>query len=107
MSRSSQLRLEIPLFILDDDPACAQTDPELFFPQDTEMWDGRLTSKYPNLAAAKKICDSCPLKLPCLEYALVNVEMGIWGGTTEEQRKLMKRGRGLKALRKSRTPELW
>ena len=85
-------RLEIPQFILDDDPACAQTDPEMFFPQESFDFMGRNISKYRDIAAAKKICETCPLKVPCLEYALINVEIGIWGGTTEEQRKLMRRG---------------
>lgn len=33
-------------------------------------------------------CLDCPERLPCLEYALVTREQyGIWGGTTEVQRK--------------------
>lgn len=99
-------RLEIPEFILDDNPACAQTDPELFFPQESFDFSGRNISKYIDIAAAKKICDSCPLKIPCLEYALRNTEIGIWGGTTEEQRKLMRRGR-MRAIRKTPSPEVW
>ena len=107
MSRAATLRVEMPLFILEGDPACAQTDPELFFPQESELWDGRLVSKYLNIAAAKSICQSCPLAVQCLEYALKNQEVGIWGGTTEDQRRYLKRGRGLHTTRKSRTPELW
>ena len=108
MSKSQKsYELRIPKFINDDDPACAQTDPELFFPQEGFDSAGRNISKYINLSAAKNICNSCPLKLPCLEYALRNVEIGIWGGTTEEQRKLMRKGTGKRAIYKSPAPEVW
>lgn len=108
MSKSQEsYDLRIPKFVKDDDPACSQTDPELFFPQEGVDSVGRNISKYINLSAAKKICDGCPLKLPCLEYALRNVEIGIWGGTTEEQRKLMRKGAGRRAINKSPAPELW
>lgn len=103
MSAAEHRRIDIiPRFVLKDNPACAETDPELFFPQETESWDGRILNKYTNLAAAKQICDSCPLKIDCLEYALKNVEVGIWGGTTEEQRGLIKRRAGIRSIRKSR-----
>lgn len=98
--------LQVPSFVKTDDPACAQTDPELFFPQEGLDFAGRNISKYVDIAAAKKICNSCPLKLPCLEYALMNVEIGIWGGTTEEQRKQMRKGSG-RAYRKSPAPDVW
>lgn len=33
------------------------------------------------------ICDSCPVKTECLNYAISNgIEYGIWGGMTERQR---------------------
>lgn len=78
--------LSIPRFILEDTPACAEADPELFFPQEVDMGFGKFSSSYTNIEAAKRICDSCPLKFKCLEYAMVNPQTGIWGGTTESQR---------------------
>lgn len=108
MSLAEHRRVDIvPRFVLKDSPACAETDPELFFPQETESWDGKFLSKYIDVAAAKKICSECPLKVDCLEYALVNVEAGIWGGTTEEQRKHMKKKHKIKSIRKSRSRNLW
>lgn len=83
--------LSIPRFILEDEPACAQADPELFFPQEMDMGFGKFSSSYYNLEAAKRVCDGCPLKLKCLEYALHNPQVGIWGGTTESQRENLKR----------------
>ncbi len=57
---------------------CAQTDPELFFPDRTNISNGYL---------AKKICAKCPLIDKCLDYALDHWDIqGIWGGTNETQR---------------------
>ncbi len=37
---------------------------------------------------AKSICQSCPVRKPCLEYALTIKEPhGIWGGLNEMERK--------------------
>ena len=43
--------------------------------------------------AARALCATCPVKAKSLEYALENKEQfGIWGGTSErERRKLRKR----------------
>jgi len=70
-----------------DGAACAQTDPELFFPE-----------KGQPPAKAKLVCLRCPVKQQCLEYALtspVRVD-GIWGGTTPKQRQELRRELGVK-----------
>lgn len=53
------------------------------------------------MAEAVRICDGCEVKEPCLEYAIQNEPVGIWGGTTEMQRHRMRllRGVQLPALR--------
>ena len=35
---------------------------------------------------AKRICMECPVKGPCLEFALKHSEHGVWGGTTDRER---------------------
>jgi len=40
--------------------------------------------------AAVKICQECPIINECLEYAIKNNEIGVWGGTTEKQRKRLR-----------------
>lgn len=67
------------------DAPCAQTDPEIFFPEDKE--DVRL---------AKRICKTCPVVLQCLAFAMENSEtFGVWGGTTARERQILrKRGKG-------------
>ena len=43
---------------------------------------------------AKRICQTCPVLQPCLEYALATREQyGIWGGMTEVERKALLRAR--------------
>lgn len=59
------------------DAVCAQTDPELFFPE-----------KGYTPHAAKKICMGCVARLDCLDYALRTYQRyGVWGGTTERERR--------------------
>jgi len=70
---------------------CAQTDPELFFPDE---------SKNPRLAInlARKLCGSCSFKEPCLEYAVNYPELvGIWAGTTQRQRQDIRAAKNLAA----------
>jgi WhiB family redox-sensing transcriptional regulator len=74
--------------------ACRDEDPELFFP---------VTSKGPaarQLVAAKAICAGCGVSRECLRFALENrQDHGVWGGTSEEERKLM-RSAGVHARRR-------
>jgi len=56
---------------------CAQTDPELFFPE-----------KGGSTRAAKRVCTGCPVRAQCLEHALAHDERyGVWGGTSERERR--------------------
>lgn len=60
-----------------EDALCAETDPEVFFPE-----------KGGSNRPAKAICAACPVSVPCLQYALDNDErFGIWGGTSEKDRR--------------------
>lgn len=46
---------------------------------------------------AKSYCYRCPVRVDCLEHAIANEEIGIWGGmTTAERRKEARRRRRLK-----------
>lgn len=49
------------------------------------------------IAAAKAVCGRCPVAAKCLDWALRAGEpAGIWGGTTAEERRLL-RGTRLKS----------
>ncbi len=66
--------------------ACRTLPPELFFPA------GRTGSAATLAEGAKEVCDRCPVAGPCLEFALqTNQEYGVWGGTTEDERRSMRR----------------
>ncbi|MGA0803208.1 MAG: WhiB family transcriptional regulator, partial [Ilumatobacteraceae bacterium] len=41
---------------------------------------------------AKQVCDECPVKIECLDFAIeTNQDSGIWGGTSEEERRDIRR----------------
>ena len=64
---------------------CADMSPNTFFPSDGS-----------GVEVAQKICADCPSKEPCLEYALTNrIDHGVWGGTSERQRRRILRARRL------------
>ena len=66
--------------------ACRDTDPDLFFPVGTT---GPAIEQIDN---AKTVCRTCDVQAACLEYALVtNQDSGIWGGTSEEERRALRR----------------
>lgn len=49
-----------------------------------------------DISDAVTTCNRCPVKAPCLATALelpAEVDIGIWGGTTERDRKLIRQGR--------------
>ncbi|MBC9820515.1 WhiB family transcriptional regulator [Terrabacter sp. MAHUQ-38] len=39
---------------------------------------------------AKLLCASCPVRARCLDHALEFEEFGVWGGTTPEERDVMR-----------------
>ena len=68
---------------------CAQEKPTVFFPSDGV-----------GVEVARRICATCPVKEPCLEYALdPRIDHGVWGGCSErERRRILKRRRDLAEL---------
>ena len=66
------------------DAAC-RTRPDLnWFPGQGERFDEQ-----------RQVCAGCPVRIDCLADALAvpgNGDFGIWGGTSERQRKAMRRG---------------
>lgn len=55
------------------------------------FWPGR--GDHTTTQAAKSVCLTCPVAQDCLDWALANNEAGIWGGTSEKQRRDMTAGR--------------
>lgn len=60
-----------------DGALCAQSDPDAWFPE----------KGHPSTTAIR-ICQACPLRQACLDYAVENGERyGIWGGMSERNRR--------------------
>lgn len=69
-----------------DQAACRATAAELFFPS------GRTPGASEAVRAAKSVCRTCDVREACLMYALqTNQDAGIWGGTSEDERRKMRR----------------
>jgi WhiB family redox-sensing transcriptional regulator len=63
--------------------ACRGVEADVFYPVSEDDADD-----------AKAICETCPVREPCLEFALANRERdGVWGGATERERRRMIRQR--------------
>lgn len=71
-----------------DQARCLEADPDVFFPAKGEPVD-----------AAKRICDTCPVVDDCLAFALhtfdVYEDFGVWGGTSENERRRLRRDLGI------------
>jgi WhiB family redox-sensing transcriptional regulator len=67
---------------------CREQPPATFFPNDGV-----------GVEVAKRICSDCPVQERCLEYALENrIDHGVWGGTSERQRRRILKARRLPVL---------
>ena len=67
---------------------CREISPSTFFPSDGV-----------GVEMAQRICEGCPVRTPCLEYALANhIDHGVWGGASERERRRIARRRRRAAL---------
>ena len=61
--------------------ACRDVDPELFFPI------GNTGPALLQIDEAKQVCGCCKVAEACLQWALDSGDDGVWGGTTEDERR--------------------
>ena len=62
--------------------ACRGADLDLFFPERGETAE-----------PARRVCARCPVREPCLDYAVSNrIIHGVWGGLTERERRALRSG---------------
>ncbi len=77
--------------------ACQSADPDLFFP---------ISASGPALgqvARAKAVCAGCQVRADCLRYALAADPLqGVWGGMSEEERRLLRQREAKARSRASR-----
>lgn len=78
-----ELTALVPSASWQQEAACRDADPELFFSNDESQ-----------RREALAMCASCPVQQRCLEHALSTREpYGIWGGADEHERKRLMRRR--------------
>jgi len=66
-----------------DSAACSEVGSDVMFPTDGH-----------GLVVSKAICERCPVRVPCLEYALDHhIAWGTWGGAGENERRRIRRRR--------------
>jgi len=74
--------------------ACRGVPTEIFFPRRPEKGE-----HYPRLVPDPRYyCSRCPVKVECKEAGMTE-NFGIWGGTSERQRKILRRKRMIQAKR--------
>lgn len=72
-----------------DRAECRTEDPDLFFPIGTSGPSLMQTEQ------AKAVCRRCPVREPCLRFALdTGQTLGVWGGTGENERRAIARRAG-------------
>jgi WhiB family redox-sensing transcriptional regulator len=100
MLPKSTLSLDYPKFEEFGAAPCSEVDPEIFFAED-RLPSAPSASKpiYRHEQEAKATCIRCPYRMDCLDYALKNEDLqGIWGGTTEQDRRKLLRNRRARLL---------
>lgn len=81
--------MSYPAFFDDPTRACLDEDPNIFFTADKQ--DSKESIDH-SLVKAIKVCQRCPFRVQCLDYALKKDEkFGVWGGTSRRMRIQMKR----------------
>jgi WhiB family redox-sensing transcriptional regulator len=65
------------------DAACKDMPTDMFFPSGEEI--------AVKTQRAIKVCNSCPIAVQCLTWAIANEDYGVWGGTTATERKELRR----------------
>ena len=79
--------------------SCRDEDPELFFPV------GTTGPALDQVEIAKAVCDRCPVRPECLEWALATAQdAGVWGGLSEEERRAIRRARRRDSAAALKTP---
>jgi hypothetical protein len=99
--------IEAPSF--DGTQECINVDPEMFFPdmpekitlpetaslaerkEQKDNYENAMEDYREKVEQAKAICSECPFVEPCFVYAMQNDVYGIWGNTTENERRNFRR----------------
>ena len=100
MSAGAELELSLvgPRPQWHDEAACIGLPQGWFFPSVGDL---------DAIASARAVCARCPVRQPCLRWAVDHgVKTGIWGGTSERQRRTIRSARGIGHRRRRQPAEL-
>ena len=76
------MNVSIPAWV--DDARCAGAPSDIFFPEGG--------GHHAAVDYAKNLCAGCPVATQCLSEALADPSLvGVWGGTTEHDRKKLRK----------------
>lgn len=75
---------DFPDFVSKGDVNCSESEPDMFFA------DADGPNYYQLLNTARRTCTGCPYQLECLTYAVENSVEGVWGGTSDGERRKMR-----------------
>ena len=70
-----------------EDPACRDLDTEIFFP---DIYPKGQYTPYA-MRMIRELCNSCVHKQACIAWAVKHEAHGVWGGTTEYDRRRIRK----------------
>lgn len=84
------------------DGKCKSVGPEIFFPHterdDSENFKANYVEARDNTKQAIELCNECDRIKECFAYSIYHEMYGIWAGTTERQRKTLRRRMKIKLI---------
>lgn len=84
-----RITLDLHEAIIDNGGVECEQVPEIFFPEDYSA-QGQVQIRVMAIETAREICLRCPVMAKCLKVGMYE-DFGIWGGTTPEQRRKLKK----------------
>lgn len=93
--RIDRLTIALHEAIIDNGGVECEQVPEVFFPEEWAARESKYQSTnmyYMAIDTARQICMRCPVMDKCLKVGMFE-DYGIWGGTTPQQRRKIKKER--------------
>lgn len=72
------------------DGACAGSSHDGWFSDDDDEDGAPRDAGTRTYATAKRVCATCPVQEPCLEWGVTHDEFGIWGGLGRRSRRALR-----------------
>ena len=85
LAPSKEPHMDYPDFYYKGPAPCTKADPEIFFAEPDQSGAAAMTRQ------AKGYCNGCPYREECLAWAVLNNEVGVWGGTSGNERRRIRR----------------